>query len=171
MTLESRLREKGWSDEEIERTLSILKRAEVNKPKQMMFLDKVVFWFGLFLAMLGNFFVAVALIPIFLAVGSPQLYAVLAVVGLAFGSLFEILLRDIHRLSEHDQIMSGVFMAAIAIISIYIMVRIAMHIEGALGLDTMLLHPVPVSAVYLVSFMAPYVIFKLLERRVKRHHQ
>jgi len=63
------LRTKGWSDEEIAKTIKILKESPAQKTKFETFVDKIIFWLALLLLVAGNFAISVVLVPFMLVAG------------------------------------------------------------------------------------------------------
>ncbi len=99
-TLEQRLREKGWSDQEIAKALNIIYSPE-KKEKHLIFTQfssPLIYWSLLVVAIIGNFIASVVLIPIMFFFSETQLYAVIFILAISFGAFFNLLLKDI----EHD---------------------------------------------------------------------
>ena len=54
------LSEKGWKKSDINKTLRIIEHAKKNKHPQIKVLDKLVYWFSLLIAILGNLLISVS---------------------------------------------------------------------------------------------------------------
>src|SRR3989338_4234439 len=93
-----------WTKSEVERAVRILKESEDKKPKGIKILDKSVYWIVLIVVVLGNMAVSIMLIPILLALRSFMLYLVIAVLGISFGFLFDMLIRDMNLDKKHHVI-------------------------------------------------------------------
>ncbi len=160
-TLREKLEKKGWSKEEIDKTLRILEKAEEKKRPAMLILDKLVYWVALLLAIGGNFVISVVLIPLLLTIQSATaLYFIIFILAIAFGLLFSLLLGDIGTLNKQRMVVAGVFIPVIAIINIFVVVYIANFISQRFEEFT-LHNPYMVSIIYVISFSLPYLIQKI----------
>lgn len=161
-SLHQRLLEKGWSEEEIENTLNIL-YDEDKQAKHAVFKSAthpILYWVGLVVAIIGNLLLAVTLIPFLMILNSVQLYIILGIVGLVFGGMFNVILKDIEHVDQSHHIIAGVFIPAIALITIYMMVGVSNRFNEIIQ------NPNPHSAVtlsiiYLVCFSTPYFSYKV----------
>ena len=79
-------------------------------------------------------------------------------IGLAFGALINVILVEIHKIETKKHIIPGLLIAAIALINVYIMTKLANLLEVKLELITPAHDPVLVSMVYTVAFLIPHVI-------------
>ena len=64
-SLRHRLLEKGWSEQEIEKTMSLM-YSEEKREKQAGFVKAthpIIYWVGLVVAIIGNLLLSVTLIP------------------------------------------------------------------------------------------------------------
>ena len=149
-TLQQRLKQKGWSDAEVARVSNVFgkKVAKI----------KFVYWFSLVVAIVGNGILSVVLVPFLLVLSSIALYAIIVVIGLAFGSLFNLLLKDIETADQKQHVIAWVFIPAIAIINIYFMTDMANYLIKLLKLSNALQDPFFVSIVYVFSFSMPYLM-------------
>ncbi len=148
--------EKQWSDEEKEKAINIIGRAHESKSGFVLFLDKLVYFFILFVAIAGNFVVSVVLVPFLLIMSGFYLYSTLFFIGLAFGALFNIIIHYLERLEEKHHIMAGFFIPVIALINVYIITNLSNNLVGMLRLPTTLHSPTFVSIAYVVAFVMPY---------------
>ncbi|MBU2560878.1 MAG: hypothetical protein KKD17_01170 [Nanoarchaeota archaeon] len=161
-SLHRRLLEKGWSEDEIERTMQMMYSDE-KREKHAHFVSAthpVIYWVGLVVAIVGNLLVAVTLIPFLMILNSTQLYVILGIVGFVFGSMFNLIIKDIEHVDQTHHIVAGVFIPAIALITVYIMVSVANRFNEVIN------NPNPhnaivLSAVYLITFSAPYFVYKI----------
>ena len=156
---------KAWPVSEKKRTLDILERAPEKKTKRLIFLDEFVYWVLLFIGILGNFIISVVLVPFLLILSGFYLYAALFLIGLAFGALINVILVEIHKIEVKKHIIPGLLIAAIALINIYIMARLANTLEVKLQLLTPAHNPIYVSAVYVVAFLIPHLISAVRSRK------
>jgi len=161
--LASRLREKGWTQKEIDHALAIIDESKKHKPKITIILDKLVYWVALILAVIGNIILSVVLIPFLLVLNNIQLYIFVVILASSFGLLFSQLLKDIEGLDKKHHIIAGIFIPALALINVYVMVNLANHLDKIFKLSKGLHNPILISIVYVVFFIFPY-IFRLIAR-------
>jgi hypothetical protein len=161
-SLRHRLLEKGWSEDEIERTMSMLYSGD-KQEKHAGFAratHPVIYWVGLFIAIIGNLLLSVTLIPFLMILSTTQLYVILGIIGVVFGSMFSHIITDIEHVDQAHHIMAGVFIPSIALITVYIMVNVANRFNEIIK------NPNPhnaviLSVVYLICFSAPYFTYKI----------
>lgn len=160
-TLHERLLEKGWTQEEIEHTTRIL-NSGVDDAKQSA-LNKgshpILYWAGLIVAIIGNLLLSVTMIPFLMILSSMQLYIILGIVGVVFGGMFYVILKDIEQVDQSHHVMAGIFIPAIALITVYIMTGVANRF------NELIKNPnehsqIILSIVYLVCFSMPYLFYK-----------
>jgi len=161
-SLYARLVEKGWSEEEIEKTLNVMYSEEkMQKHENFAFgVHPILYWVGLVVAIIGNLLIAVTLIPFLMILNSTQLYIILGVVGVVFGAMFSVILKDIEHVDQSHHIVAGVFIPAIALLTVYIMVNVANRFNDLIKNENP--HSaVGLSIIYLVCFSAPYFFYKV----------
>lgn len=164
--LKTRLAEKGWSKKEIKKTAHIIEKSEIKKSKKVMFLDKYVYLISLFVGIIGNLIISIALIPFLLALESFQLYLVIVVLGMSFGLFFEILIRDIENLEAKHHITAGIVIPCLALVNMYIITLFSYNISSIAGIRKIMHIPMLIGFVYAVSFIAPYVFYRFLKKRI-----
>lgn len=169
--LHQRLREKGWTEEEIKKTMDIL-YSEEKKLKHLHFAKgahPILYWLGLIIAIIGNFVLSVAFIPFMMFLTSLQLYVILAVVAYIFGAVFNVIIKDIEHIDTKHHIIAGAFIPALALITVFVMTNVSNRVSEFIMAPNPH-NPIIVSVIYLVFFSAPYAIYKikdvLEERRV-----
>ncbi|MFC1741240.1 hypothetical protein ACFL3V_01765 [Nanoarchaeota archaeon] len=160
-SLRHRLLEKGWSEEEIEHTMHILNSPDkVERYEHYAYSSHpLIYWAGLVVAIIGNFILAVALIPFLMILNSAQLYIILGVVGLVFGAMFNHIIKDIEHVDQKHHIAAGLFIPAIALVTVYFMVGVSNKFNAVIN------NPNPhselgMSIIYLICFSAPYIFYK-----------
>ena len=62
-----RLEKRGWKKREIINTVDIIKNAKKNKPRDVIFIEKRIYWILLVMIIVANFAISVALIPVLMA--------------------------------------------------------------------------------------------------------
>ena len=158
MTLEEGLRRKGWEEHEIGRVMDIMYTDHKREKHQRYSAhgNRVLYWTDLFILTIGNFMIAVILIPFLLALKSAALYLIVATLGFVFGILFAIMVRDIESIERKHHIFAAIYIPVISVINLYTMVTVANNLTVLLkiGLNH---NPLPVAIMYVVAFMLPYL--------------
>ena len=163
--IEERLKEKGWSQEEINKAANILHGSE--DPGKIYFSKKmnpILYWLVLILAIVASMVISVVLIPFMLAVESTiGLYSIIALLALSFGFFFRLLLTEIEYVDPKHHVIAGVFIPALAIINIVIVINVTTVIDKIFFGARFSQNVVAIGIIYVVSFVAPYLITKLME--------
>jgi cation transport ATPase len=142
-------------------------RKKRKKKKKIIFLDKIVYWIALFIAIMGNMLIAISLIPFLLTLSEVLLYVVIAIMGLAFGLFFEILVRDIENMEKKHHIVISILIPSIAVISFFVITIVANNLKTLLGLGVITHKPLMVGTTYTIAFILPYAVYHLILKRKK----
>ncbi len=112
-----KLREKGWSDKELEYALDVMSQSHTHKSSLQKFVDAIMPWF-LFIAIAsGNILVMFAIIPLLVFMPNIVLYGLLAILGFCFGFLFEVIIKDLkHTFLIHHHLIMHILLPIIAVI-------------------------------------------------------
>jgi hypothetical protein len=156
------LLEKGWTEEEIEKTTDLLYSDE-KVEKHVQFrkaTHPMLYWIGLIVAMIGNFILTVALVPFLMILNSAQVYVILGIVGFVFGYVFHVIIKDIEHVDEKHHLVAGIFTPAIALIIVFFMTTVANRFNEVIN-NPNPHNPWVLSIVYLICFSAPYFIYKI----------
>lgn len=161
-SLREKLREKGWKEDEIEHALSIMKPSESKSAVFVNRMNPVLYWSALVISIIGNFLIAVAMIPFLLVLSNVQLYVVITILAISFGAMFNLLINTIEALDPSHHVIAGVFIPALAVITIFVMVNVANQISFVLQ-TPIHQNPIFVSVAYVVAFILPYAYTKFQE--------
>lgn len=148
----------NWSEKEVEKAAKILATAEKNKGMRLRLLDETVHWILLIVALLGNFLLAIFLV-LFAHVLGAYAYALAALLGLGFGWLVEMPIRDLEKLDKHKHFLSRVLLPLLALVNVYLIIgvkRVAEASLGALAFDGMWL-----GLAYGAAFLVPHLLSHL----------
>jgi len=156
--IKKRLVEKGWSKRDINKTLKILEKAK--KHPKIKILDKSVYWISLIVTIIGNIIISISLIPFLLTLRSFQLYLIIITMGIAFGLLFELLIRTIEHLETKHHLFLSIIIPIIAVINIIVIVLFSNRLEEIINIQNPQ-NPVLIGVVYAVAFILPYSIYQL----------
>ena len=159
--LVDRLEKKGWSRKDIIRTVETIKNAKKKQPKDIIFIERRIFWILLITIIAANFAVSVALLPLLVALKGALLYIIIIILGIIFGLLFELVIRSMEHLGRQHHIFLAFLIPIIALMNIFIMSRISNRLAQSLGLANAH-NPVVMSIVYSASFALPYIISRFV---------
>ena len=164
ISLEEKLRKKGWSEDEIKQATKIMYNQDQpsNTAQFRKGINPFLYWMGIIIAIIGNMVIAVILIPMILVLSSTVLYIIIGIIGLGFGGMFYFLLNDLEHVSPEHHVVGGVFMPAIALITIYVMVDIVKYLAKVININVTS-NSIIISLIYVITFTAPYAIGKLSE--------
>ncbi len=156
--LAHRLGKKEWDNHHIAKTLHIIKKAKHKR------LDKFVYWTALFVAITGNMFILAGITP--LMIEMPQIFVFLfvATIGVCFGMLIDVIIRELDEISIKHYVIAGILIPVIATITVFVVIGVAKSMAIKVGLS-LKANPLFVAIIYLISFAAPHLIFKIKERK------
>ncbi|MBW2999066.1 chloride channel protein [Candidatus Woesearchaeota archaeon] len=167
-TLQEKLLEKGWHEEEVAEAVKILGSEEAKKKNIIFYqqMSPITYWTMLIVAIIGNLIISMVLIPFLIVLPNFKLYVIIGVIGFAFGALFNLLLRSIENIDYKHHIVAGIFIPAIAVVNIYVITTLANSLSFSIEkglIRTTLFHqnPILVSLIYVGAFVLPYVIFEI----------
>lgn len=162
--LKNELLAKGWNEKEVKETEEILKKSKIKKSRKIISLDKYVYWIALFVGIIGNLIISIALVPFLLVLKGFQLYFVVIILGISFGLFFEILIRDIENLGKKHHLIAGIVIPCLALINMYIITAFAGEAEAMLKIGSIAHIPALIGLVYAMSFIAPYALYQITLR-------
>lgn len=170
--IEERLAQQGWSKSEIMQAAQILHGKE--DPGKIYFqkqMNPVVYWLTLIIAIVANMVVSVVLIPFLITVKSAvALYGIIALLALAFGFFFNLLLTDIENVDPRHHVIAGLFIPALSIITIFIVINITSALDQVFFGTQFGQNAIAIGVVYVVSFVAPYLLNQLVDRLQTRKY-
>lgn len=155
------LLKKGFSKKEAKKTVDIIQTAKEKKSSKIKFLDSIIYWVLLFVAIIGNIVISMILIPFLLTFKKIPLYFIIIILAAMFGFLFDQLIRDIEHLERRHHIVAWVFIPALAVINTYYMTSFTNHLTETLKLSLIIHSPLLISIIYVFAFTLPYIIHNL----------
>ncbi len=163
--LSERLKTKGWTDKEIKKVRRVLNEAQSKRLEKAIFFENLIFWFVLIIAIFGNLIVSIALIPFLLELDSLLLYSVITLLALAFGSLFDLLIRDIEAIGRKHIVVTGILIPSLAIINIFYVTQFANFFSDKwnLGISH---NPWIIAILYVGAFSLPHIISYLFVKDI-----
>lgn len=162
--LRMNLENKGWQPHHIERAVAVLQSSASVKPEGVRFLDSIIYWIALALAVLGNFALSIALIPVLLAFNDIALFVSTAIAAVLFGTVLDFILKEIEHLRKSHLIIPELFIPTIALINVYIITNLSNDVAIILKLPTTH-NPVTVSLIYMFCFIIPHFVLQWMRSR------
>ena len=156
-----RLEAKGWSKKDIIEAVDIIKNAKENKTKASLFLEKKIYWILLVIISVANFAIAVALIPILIALNGFVLYAIIIIIGVVFGLIFEIVIRSMEHLEKKHHIFLVLLIPSIALVNVFFMASMSNTLSKILSLRNIQNQTI-ISLIYAASFVLPYIVYRFI---------
>lgn len=156
-----RLEKRGWSKREISKAVDIIKNAKQNKPRDVRFIEKRIYWILLILIIVANFAISIALLPLLIVLKEIFLYFIVIVLGLVFGLLFELVIRSMEHLENKHHIFLAILIPLVALLNIFIISKISHDLSKILNL-TNFHNPIIIGIVYAASFVLPYIIYRFV---------
>lgn len=162
--LRMNLENKGWQPHHIERAVAVLQSSASVKPEGVRMLDALIYWIALALAILGNFSLSIALIPVLLAFNDIALFVSTAIAAVLFGTVLDFILKEIEHLRKSHLIIPELFIPTIALINVYIITNLSNDVAVLLKLPTTH-NPVTVSLIYMFCFIIPHFVLQWMRSR------
>ena len=159
--LVERLEKKGWKNKEIINTINIIRNAKHNKTQENLFLEKRIYWVLLVIVIAANFAISVALIPVLMALKGIFLYFVIITLGIAFGLLFELVIRSIEHLERQHHQLLAILIPLIALANAFIISKISNNLTSILGIANVH-NSISIAVVYAASFVLPYIVYRFI---------
>ena len=156
-----RLEKIGWNKRDIKKAVGIIKNAKQNKPEDIRFLDRRIYWTLLIIIAVANFAISIALIPILVWLGGVQLYLIIIILGIVFGLLFELVIRSIEHLEKRHHILLVFLIPLIALANLFVITNISNNVMAKLSLIN-IHNSFAVSIIYASSFVLPYIIYRFV---------
>lgn len=154
------LKSKGWDQSEIEHASKVIDAAETRKHTSLVLLDHSVYWILLFIVLLGNAAAALFLLPIAAFLPGSVVYFIVGILGVCFGSLFTLIIRDIEKAKKTHHVLAGIIIPLIGILTFITMMETA----NTQGIRIATHSTIGVSLMYVALFLLPYLFFLTEER-------
>jgi len=156
---------RGWTPPEIDKASEILRQAPARKSEFIKVLDAALYWILLAVAILANFIVSIVLVPFLLVLTGGLLYGALFFLGLVFGTMLDVVVRETEFLQRQRYVMAEILIPAVALINIYMITKLSNSLATKLALPGSENRPVVVALVYVVAFILPHFAYGLLRRK------
>ncbi len=156
------LRAKGWSTRDIQEAIRILNEAPKHKNSSILMLDGAVYWIALLLMIIGNIVISIILIPTLMVLTTVSLYIIVIVIASAFGTMFNLLLRETENI-QGRRIIAGLFIPALALINVYYITVVSNAITKNFRIQNV--HdPIVFGGIYAICFLLPYILYSVARK-------
>lgn len=165
--LRERLKDKGWENRYIEKTIEIVNNADEKRLDITKKIDKIIYFIAILIAIVGNFIISIILIPFLITITNKiALGVIIFAISLSFGYLFNFILKDIKELDTQNHIIAGLFIPCLGVINIFVITNVSNHFVNILNIQNPH-NPIVVGFIYLASFITPYFSDKLFNKPYK----
>lgn len=164
------LRKKGWSDPDIKKAETIMEEShKQDKSRSGVHTNRVVFWGMLFVMVIGNTLVSLILIPILLAFNRIAADIFVAIIGFVIGLWFNLLVWDIDHITRRHHLIAALTIPGLAVVNLYAITRITNAINDVFVITDLREDPLVVSAIYVISFILPYLWTVFAKKKIKKY--
>ncbi|MFW6378857.1 MAG: hypothetical protein ACOCZV_02445, partial [Nanoarchaeota archaeon] len=166
---ERKLREKGWSEKEIQHAKQILTAAEKTKHPHMEALEKATYWMLLVIIIIGAIAIPWLMEPLLIVMTKAQAIISFAITGAMFGTLASILIQDIEHARHHHHAIVGITIPIVAIVS---SVTIVANVNSLKDIFTNIANynPYILAIVFGVTALIPYTIMVYIRHKRDNDH-
>jgi len=160
----SQMRDRGWDDKELDYARHVMSSAHTQRTSFLRFFDSSLLWAFLIIVAIGNILAIATIMPLLILFSNQAIYGILILIGVCFGLLVELILRDIeHLFSGHHLFIMYVLIPFIAASGGLIVLTYAqLHLPNVFLLER---NPLKMSIVYTIFFIAPLAISKFFRSR------
>lgn len=164
------LRDKGWDDAEIEKTMRIMGTATPEQAGAEQKTQQVVYWMILMDLGIGNLLISFGLIPFLMALNPSFVLGIMIVIGFVMGLFFNMLVWDLEKVKTEHHLAAMFFIPGTAILNIAIIVIVSNAMASFMK-TAVPKNPYLLSGAYVAAFIVPYVIALIRDRIKKRQEQ
>ena len=147
------LKEKGWTEQEIERAKNIIEKHEWHD----VFFSKIVFWSALLVTIFANLLVSLILIPFLIVLNEWVLFSVVALLGLMIGFVYNFLITDIGHLEKKHHLLAGIIIPIITLANLVVMVIYSNRFITELKVNNPLHNPWLIALLFSAMFILPFL--------------
>ncbi len=155
------LKEKGWSEREIKHAESILHHRATHD----VHFSKIVFWCALFVTIIGNIVLSLILVPFLLLLNNLIVYAIVVLLALMMGFIYNFLVTDIGHLQLKHHLLAAIIIPCIALANIFIMVLASNKLVARAELQAAPQNAGIIAFLFAIVFMIPYLVDQFLLKR------
>ena len=157
---EKKLREKGWSEEEINQTKEIFLRAQSKKHPTVKKIEAFSYWLFFVLILLGGGISAWLMGPFLIVLNKTPALIVSAIFGILFGGLISYLVKEIEEIQRHHHLLIALFVF-ISAIGTSILLSHRLHLVVKELPNVAQHNPYLLGGIFSLFTLIPYGIFVL----------
>src|SRR3989338_5361493 len=162
--LRARLYEKGWHPDDIEKTVAIVERAHERKQHWIKIFDLSLYLSALLLGLIGNFVLAVLLVPILMVAQGFWLFFLVFVFAFLFGFLFINILYHIELKLPHQHILNWLLLPIFSFLSVAMITDLTNYVDTLIGFGFQTHNYWLIAITYTAAFMLPYSLLIIREK-------
>lgn len=161
---EKKLREKGWSEEDINHTKDIIFQAEEKKHPKIKFLEKMIEWVILITVVLASIAGAWLIEPLLFILTQTQALVTIAIIGTTFGLFSSMIIKQIEQIEKHHHL---IILSTVPIVAIITSIIITKQVQTVIDAANWGLkhNPYWLGIVYTIFSLIPYSIFFYIQRK------
>jgi len=157
-----KLRKKGWDEDYIAKTISIMKDAEKNKSENVIKFEKILFWTALFLTIIGNQIVLIAIFMVIMSFSLSFVLLITSAVAVCFGAFLDSVFKEIDLINARHFFIAGVAIPIIGLSIVFFSIASVQTIFRAR--NVYITHNILLLAtIYLITFSLPHFLYNLVE--------
>ncbi|MBS3123896.1 hypothetical protein J4437_04650 [Candidatus Woesearchaeota archaeon] len=139
-----------------------------NTKKREAHLTKLVFWSTLLVMIIGNLLVSIVLVPFLLALNKTILLAIITLMGLLLGFIYNHLLTTIQHLERKHHVFAGIIIPVVALSSLFLAVFISNLLIIKLKINNGLHSYWLLGLLFAGAFILPYFIKTIVSAIAKK---
>ncbi|MBN2367936.1 hypothetical protein JXC34_02880 [Candidatus Woesearchaeota archaeon] len=155
------LKQKGWEDSHISKTIAILKKAEENKHPNLVLLDQSLFVVSLVLVVIMNILIFTGILPLIIELPLWLVILCVSLLGLCFGFFMDHALRHMD-LYKHHYVLAGLILSVSSAAIMFLVLQIAQGVLNQSGIYIKT-NPILLIMAYVISFSLPHFTYKIKE--------
>ena len=118
---------------------------------------EILYWMTILIIIIATLILSIILIPLMLVLDPVPLYSLVFLLGVTFGSVFALLIRDIKGLKIHHHLLALLFLPSLSVINLLVVATLAA--KAAAMLEVPLAgDPIIIAVVYCCALLLPYVV-------------
>jgi hypothetical protein len=168
---ENRLKDKGWSDEQIDHAKGILREADKQKSSKKKLHEEILLWILLVLISSGSLIGAWIAQPVLLLLSQTQAILALSVIGIFFGLFAGWIVAELEELESHHHTFMTISIPVVSIASaILISQRVSLIIAASPAFEAVNHNPYLLALSYAIATIIPYSIILYVEKKRYETH-
>ena len=151
------LKAKGWSEQEIEKVLRIIRESDENKAFHISFLEKFLFWSLLLLSITGIFAINIYILPLLIIFNNFVDILVLLLLGICLGSFISFILNDLEWLGFKHHLLTLSLLPIISVLTLFFTTK-------TINLELPFSQTFSLGLIFSLGLLFPYFVFLLIKK-------